>query len=130
MPTNATGAPFWYSFNVGRIHFLAFDIDQTYARGSAQYAFIAADLAAVDRTATPIVVAYSHFPMLCSNYFWCNDSSGDAQAFRKLYEPLFNAPATRVHIFLNGHVHAAEINFPVPTGEMVPADVGHDSYCW
>jgi hypothetical protein len=144
MPTNGTAAPFWYSFNVGRIHFVAFDIDQSWQSGSAQYAFLAADLAAVDRAATPFVVAYSHFPMLCSNNFWvrkgsgelglgrafffsrplpplpphpltlypppppaplllppqCNDGSGSAQAFRKLYEPLFNAPETRVHIFL------------------------------
>lgn len=100
MPTNGTAAPFWYSYNVGRIHFVAFDIDQEYRAGSPQYAFLAADLAAVDRAATPWVVAYSHFPMLCSNNFWCNDGSGAAQAFRKLYEPLFNAPETRVHLFL------------------------------
>ncbi len=103
---NISASPFWYSFNVGRFHFLAFDIDQTYAVNSAQYQFITADLAAVDRSKTPTVIAYSHFPMLCSNDFWCNDGSGAAQAFRKLYEPIFNAPATRVHIFLNGHVHA------------------------
>jgi hypothetical protein len=75
----------------------------------------------VDRTATPIVFAFSHFPLLCSNNFWCNDGSGDAQRFRALYEPVFNAPATRVHIFLNGHVHAAEVNFPVATGSLLPS---------
>ncbi len=123
---NLTASPFWYSFEVGRIHFLAFDIDQSWQSGSAQFEFIAADLAAVDRAATPLVVAFSHFPMLCSNAFWCNDGSGSAQAFRKLYEPLFNAPATRVHIFLNGHVHAAEINYPVATGSLVPSQTNFD----
>ena len=127
MPLNATLSPFWYSFSIGRIHFVAFDIDQAYGAGSAQYAWIAADLAAVDRTATPLVVAFSHFPLLCSNKFWCNDGSGEAQAFRKLYEPLFNAPETRVHIFLNGHVHAAEINFPMATGSLVPSQTNFDS---
>ena len=127
MPANTTASPFWYSFNVGRIHFLAFDIDQAYSAGSAQLAFVKADLAAVDRAATPIVVAYSHFPMLCSNNFWCNDGSGAAQAFRKLYEPIFNDPTTRVHIFLNGHVHAAEINFPTATGAMVPSQTNFNN---
>jgi len=113
--------PFWYSWNAGRIHFLAFDIDQPYSAGSPQHAFIAADLAAVDRAATPIVYAYSHFPMFCSNHFWCLDGSNKAQGFRALYEPLFNAPATRVHVFVNGHVHAAEVAFPVATGSLVPS---------
>ncbi len=127
MPANLTASPFWYSFDVGAFHFLAFDIDQTWSAGSAQHAFITADLAAVDRSATPTVIAYSHFPMLCSNNFWCNDGSGDAQAFRKLYEPVFNAPETRVHVFLNGHVHAAEINFPVATGSLVPSQTNFEN---
>lgn len=127
MPLNLSVSPFWYSFSVGRVHFVAFDIDQSWASGSPQYQWIAADLAAVDRAVTPIVVAYSHFPLLCSNNFWCNDGSGSAQSFRKLYEPLFNAPETRVHIFINGHVHAAEINFPVATGSMTPTQTNFNS---
>jgi hypothetical protein len=140
---DAVATPFWYSYNVGRIHFLAFDIDQPYTKDSAQHKFILADLAAVDRTVTPcgrgaraasgraltpplpptpsIVYAYSHFPMFCTNKFWCLDGSGHAQAFRALYEPVFNAPETRVHVFVNGHVHAAEVAFPVATGSLVPS---------
>lgn len=121
MPGTATsGSPYWHSFDYGRVHFVAFDIDQPWAAGSAQHAWVAADLAAVDRAATPWVVAYQHFPLMCSNKFWCLDGSGDAQAFRAVYEPLFNAPATRVHVFLSGHVHAAEVMFPLATGAQVP----------
>ena len=65
--------PFWYSFNAGRVHFLAFDIDQRYDEGSPQYDFIVADLKAVDRTVTPIVYAYEHFPLFCS-FAAANDS--------------------------------------------------------
>jgi hypothetical protein len=86
MPVNTSASPFWYSYNLGRIHFLAFDIDQTYSLNSPQYAFVVADLLAVDRSVTPRVVAYSHFPLLCSNKFWCQDGSNKAQDFRKLYE--------------------------------------------
>jgi hypothetical protein len=113
---DAIATPFWYSFNVGRVHFVGFDIDQAHTADSPQYAFIAADLAAVDRQATPIVMAFNHYPILCSNAFWCNDGSGSAQAFRALYEPLFNAPETRVHVYVAGHVHAAEVDFPFATG--------------
>ncbi len=83
--------PFYYSFDVGRVHFLAFDTDQPYALGSAQHAFIVADLTNVDRAVTPIVYAFSHFPMLCSNYFWCNiegpskTNRSKAAEFREAY---------------------------------------------
>lgn len=115
---DSTATPFWYSFNVGRIHFIAFDTDQEHTVDSPQYKFIAADLAAVDRTLTPIVFAFNHYPLLCSNKFWCNDGSGKAQAFRSVYEPLFNAPETRVHVYAAGHVHAAEVDFPHATGAL------------
>ena len=125
--TTASGSPFWHSFNFGRVHFVAFDIDQAWHNDSAQYAWIAADLAAVDRSVTPIVFAFQHFPLLCSNNFWCYDGSGTAQAFRKLYEPLFNAAGTRVHIYLSGHVHAAEIMYPLATDSLVPSQTNFDN---
>ncbi len=118
--TAASGSPFWHSFNYGRVHFIAFDIDQPWAAGSAQHSWIVGDLAAVDRSTTPIVFAFNHFPLLCSNKFWCEDGSGEAQRFRALYEPIFNAAATRAHIFLSGHVHAAEIMYPLATNGSVP----------
>ena len=77
--TNASGSPYFHSFNYGRVHFLAFDIDQDYQVDSPQYQFITADLAAVNRAVTPLVFAYEHFPLLCSNNFWCNDGSGSAR---------------------------------------------------
>jgi hypothetical protein len=149
MPQN--GGLFWHSYNVGPVHFLAFDIDQSWAVGSAQHAFITADLAAVDRSVTPWTVAYNHFPMLCSNLFWCpgsasfqvrralssvargaranSDTLFDPLTVRPpplprprlppassspqaLYEPIFNAPATKVDLFYAGHVHAAEVQWP------------------
>jgi hypothetical protein len=127
---NSSSTPFWYSFNAGRIHFLAFDIDQPWQVNSVQYDFIVNDLKTVNRALTPIIYAYSHFPMLCSNYFWCLDTNGkptEAMAFRALYEPLFNAPETRVHIFVNGHVHSAEVAYPVATGSLVPSQTNWDN---
>ena len=120
MPTAASGGgPFWYSWDHGPIHFVAFDIDQPYAAGTAQWAWITADLAAVDRARTPWVIAYNHYPMQCSNYFWCVP---DSARFRALYEPLFNAPATKVDVFISGHVHAAEVLYPAVNGTLVQAN--------
>ena len=47
--------------------------------------------------------------------------SGNAQRFRAIYEPIFNAAATRVHIYISGHVHAAEVMLPVATGSLTPS---------
>jgi Calcineurin-like phosphoesterase len=124
---NASGSPFWHSWNYGRIHFLAFDVDQTWTAGSPQYNFIVNDLKNVDRKVTPWVFAYNHFPLMCSNAFWCLDGSGTAQAIRALYEPIFNAPETRVHLYLSGHVHAAEIMYPVATGSLTPTQTNFNN---
>ena len=40
--------------------------------------------------------------------FWCPG----ALSFQKLWEPIFNAPATKVDLFYAGHVHAAEVQYP------------------
>ena len=109
MPTKESGSPFWYSWSYGPVHFLAFDSDQDHAVGSDQYNFIVSDLKGLDRSVTPWVVAYNHFPLACSNYFWCVPSSAPLRA---IYEPIFNAPATKVDLFLAGHVHAAEVLYP------------------
>jgi len=106
LPQN--GGLFWYSFNFGPIHFLAFDIDQPYEAGTPQYVWMMADLAAIDRAVTPWVVAYNHFPLMCSNLFWCPG----ALKFQAVWEPIFNAPATKVDLTYAGHVHAAEVPYP------------------
>jgi hypothetical protein len=43
----------WWSYDVGLIHFVGMSTEHNYTRGSAQYAFLAADLAAVNRSLTP-----------------------------------------------------------------------------
>eukprot|EP00035_Acanthoeca_spectabilis_P002739 m.89244 g.89244 ORF g.89244 m.89244 type:complete len:732 (+) comp11720_c0_seq1:37-2232(+) len=68
----------WYSVNVGLIHMVALDImvypgstpdpgpaDHPYA--VAQRAWLEEDLSAVDRAATPWVLAFAHHPLYCSS---------------------------------------------------------------
>jgi hypothetical protein len=62
---SGTGTPRYYSFNRGLTHFLAFSAEAyTYHSGpeflANQLAFMKADLAAVDRSETPWVVALVH----------------------------------------------------------------------
>jgi hypothetical protein len=67
-----SGSSRWYSFELGPVHFAAIDTD---AYGfdevayvlKPQYEWLAADLAAVDREATPFVVLMGHRPMYCSS---------------------------------------------------------------
>lgn len=109
---NATATPFWYSYSVGPVHFTAYDYDQSWSETSEQYAFVSSDLKGVDKSVTPWTIAYNHFPLICSNYFFCPS----AGPFRAVYEPLFNAPDSRVDFHLAGHVHASEAVYPSVNG--------------
>jgi hypothetical protein len=60
-----SGSPnnFWYSFETPLIHWIAFTAESwtmTPAQLAEQAAWIAADVAKVDRSVTPWVVAFSH----------------------------------------------------------------------
>ncbi len=71
-----------------------------FSKGSAQYTWLQADLAAIDRSATPWVFVNTHAP-------WYNSNSahqGDGEAQRKSFEPLFYAAG--VDAVFTGHVHA------------------------
>jgi hypothetical protein len=55
----------WYSFNEGLVHWVAVDTELwayggTPAQIQAQYTWLTKDLAGVDRSTTPWVVAYGH----------------------------------------------------------------------
>jgi hypothetical protein len=62
----------WYSLEVGLVHLLVLDFNMYYGLEddsvrTAQLAWAAADLAAVNRTRTPWVLAAAHMPMQCSS---------------------------------------------------------------
>ena len=54
----------------GPIHFVSYSTEESVAVGSPQYNFLAADLAAVNRTITPWVVASGHRPVSCYYPLW------------------------------------------------------------
>ena len=91
-----TGTALFYSFNKGLTHFLVFTAEAyLYARDETflanQLAFMKADLAAVDRKATPWVVGLVH-----------KDWTMEAEAFAA-FSPILQG--ANVDILFVGHVH-------------------------
>jgi hypothetical protein len=114
VPSVAPGLPnnLYYSINVGPLHLVAMSTELYFDPGAAapQYAWLDADLAAVNRTETPWVIVYGHRSIYCS----CDsDCDGDATAVRDGpwgMEALLNK--YRVDVFFNGHEHDYERNYP------------------
>lgn len=104
----------FYSFEFGMVHVVALNAYSEAGPGSKQYAWVAEDLAQVDRSVTPWVVAITHSPWYNSNT--AHQHEYQEIAMRKALEPVFLR--YRVNVVLSGHVHAYERSFPV--AEEVP----------
>ncbi|KAI1167355.1 Metallo-dependent phosphatase-like protein [Nemania serpens] len=118
--------PFWYSFDYGLLHLVMINTETDFASapdapgGSAglnsgpfgtsagqQLAFLAADLAAVDRAVTPWVVVAGHRP-------WYTTGDGDdagCEPCRDAFEPLLYKYGVDLAVF--GHVHNSQRFAPV-----------------
>lgn len=62
----------WYSFNDGLVHWVSIDTELWYYDGTPteianQFAWLKADLAAVNRTETPWVIAMGHKVRACAS---------------------------------------------------------------
>ena len=62
-PSNGNGV-FWYSFDYGYVHVVQISSEHDWRPGAKQYEWLAADLAAVNRSRTPFVVLTAH-RMMC-----------------------------------------------------------------
>ncbi|MEW5318482.1 MAG: hypothetical protein WDW38_009701 [Sanguina aurantia] len=92
----------WYSSNVGPAHIVGLSAYLSTLPGSAQFKWLAADLAAVDRTVTPWVVVMMHPPLY--NTVSYHYKAADCQ--RANLETLFYKHG--VDIYVAGHVHSYE----------------------
>jgi hypothetical protein len=110
-----TPANLYYSVDIGLLHLVALqgycpDMKSTatqpcLAPGSPQAAWLAADLAAVDRRRTPWVVVAWHQPYVNSNR--AHPMATEGRPIREALEPLL-AAAGGADLALSGHVHAYE----------------------
>ena len=96
----------YYSQNVGAAHVLTLNTLIPYAAGSPQWAFMVADLAAVNRTATPWLIVVFHMPI----YHTYEIPFKSCECVRTAYEPIFMQYG--VDFVVNGHVHSYERTHP------------------
>ena len=110
-PLPPSTANLFHSFDFGGVHFAAYSSEHEL---KPQMAWLAKDLAAVDRSVTPWVVVFAHRPIYCStrDYYDCNIAG--AQFFAPVLEPLLRLH--KVDLALFGHLHNYERSWPVYNG--------------
>ena len=113
----------WYTYSVGPVFFAVMSTEAYffYNGVAQQYEFLDAQLAAVDRSATPWVVVYGHRSIYCSCDTDCDGAATTVRLGPKgdgVYgmETLF--AKHKVDLFINGHEHDYERNYPVYQGKL------------
>jgi hypothetical protein len=103
---------YWWSFEYGPIHYTFMSTEHDFTTGSPQLAWLAQDLAAVDRTRTPWLIFAGHRPMYVSSYStgWYGDNAV-SERLRNFVEPLLLK--NEVNLVLWGHTHLFERTCPV-----------------
>ena len=100
----------WYSFEQGPLHVLMLHTEMSSAKSSRQHAFVAADLAAVNRTRTPWVIVAGHRQMYAGNAKLPQNALGDLEPLLMQY---------KVDIAFWGHIHYAQRSCPMIQGACV-----------
>eukprot|EP01102_Stenamoeba_stenopodia_P014153 TRINITY_DN4671_c0_g1_i1.p1 TRINITY_DN4671_c0_g1~~TRINITY_DN4671_c0_g1_i1.p1 ORF type:complete len:564 (-),score=90.15 TRINITY_DN4671_c0_g1_i1:145-1701(-) len=105
---------YYYSFDYGYAHFLAFSSEHPFYPGSEQYEFIQNDLANAvqNRANRPWIIMMMHRPLYCHNdrndqY----DCQVNAPLFRSYLEDLVHE--MKVDFFIQAHEHSYERSWPV-----------------
>ncbi|CAL5227608.1 g10610 [Coccomyxa viridis] len=124
-------SPLYYSFDYGGAHYVQIGAYEGPGKASAQYrypngnyphtiisstqlAWLEADLAAVNRSRTPWVIAQTHPPY----YNTYNQHYKEVQCFQQQVEPLLVKYGVNFVFF--GHVHAYERTWPVNNYKLDP----------
>ncbi|KAB2636568.1 purple acid phosphatase 15 [Pyrus ussuriensis x Pyrus communis] len=99
---SGSSSTFYYSFNAGGIHFIMIGAYTDFSKSGKQYKWLEQDLANVDRSITPWLVATWHPPW----YSTYEAHYREADCMRMEMEELLYSYG--VDIVFNGHVHAYE----------------------
>jgi hypothetical protein len=118
MPSTATdpsGGNFYYSYNYGPVHIIVLDSESTsFKHHHAQYQWLEADLAAVDRQQTPWVFTSWHRPWYSSK----KKADPQAEDMRSHFEDLLHQ--YNIPIYFNGHNHNYERLVAMYNGQTDP----------
>ena len=131
MPYNEAnqGTGFFYSFNMGRTHYVMIDTeiyldDDSYAECMTQTNWLKQDLkrANEEREKRPWIVMLTHRNMYCSvdwlrRFKKNGDCGADAMGIRKNLEDIVYE--NKVDLFLQAHVHQYERNSPIYKNQSV-----------
>ena len=117
----------WYSFELGPAHVVAMSTEHDFRRGSAQYRWLEADLAAVDKSVTPWILFSGHRPGYIDSDWSSSrhNNGGDVQVMAlwiEHVEPLLLA--ARVQLVFWGHNHQVQRLCAVARGECVQRSAG------
>ncbi|SPO25050.1 related to acid phosphatase precursor (pH 6-optimum acid phosphatase) [Ustilago trichophora] len=140
MPSTFSGGfkNMWYSYNVGMVHYIVYDTETDLgpnltgpedlggssgandgpldpAHPSAQLDFLKKDLAAVDRSKTPWIVAAGHRP-----WYMAAKSKDLCTVCQEAFEQLFYDAG--VDLIVNGHQHNMQRQAPLAPGAKVDAN--------
>lgn len=117
---------YWYSLAVGPVWLHSYSTEHSFAPGSPQRAWIERDLtaAAAARAAGAVswLIVQMHYPSYCSHSFdsGAGGCTHGAAAMRAELEPLWRAAG--VDAVMYGHIHAAEVTWPVFNASVVQHD--------
>ena len=92
--------PAWYSVNVGHIHIVALTVETDFTNTSIQHAWLAKDLATVNRSHTPWVVVVLHRQVFTGGVF----GGTLADRMQRDLEPLLLHG--KADLVVSGHVHS------------------------
>ena len=98
----------WYSFDYGNVHVAVLNdtvLDESVLGGSESQ-WLAADLAAVDRTKTPWVFVVHHRP-----FYTCQSNHRPDASLRQSWQPIFDQH--HVDLVFTGHNHVYERSVPI-----------------
>lgn len=140
MPRNAASGTsnFFYSFDLGRAHFIAINAEAYFYLPSAcaqtQYNWLEEDLQAANarRDLVPWIFVFSHKPLYCqvdfrrpmeeSKSFKCNyDCDHECKLLRGEWEDLFNRYS--VDIIFGAHMHDYERELPIYHNLTIPSEL-------
>jgi hypothetical protein len=116
--------PFWYSVDLGPVHLVAASSEHAVAKGSEQWAWLDADLAAVDRRVTPWVIVALHRPVLSAAVLEWEDHRPGGKLSAAL-EPLFRTHA--VDLCVAGHIHSMDRTHAVFNGTVTDRPAAGDA---